>query len=78
MGNEFEKIDLSKNSHDRHLNLFWFYSGSPTLENNITKAFINTFDSLSIENKKAFLSQICHVKIDYDPQFSLYLQSAPD
>lgn len=78
MGNEFEKIDLSKNSHDRHLNLFWFYSGSPTLENNITKAFINTFDSLSVENKKAFLSQICHVKIDYDPQFSLYLQSAPD
>lgn len=45
---------LSKNSQDEHLNIFWQYNGSPHLENNITKAFINTFDSLTPEEKKAF------------------------
>ncbi len=47
---------LLKNKSDKHLNVFWQYDGKPWLENNITKALINTFESLDkrtdvLENK---------------------------
>ena len=71
------KTDLSKNCHDRHLNMFWFYNGAPTLENNITKAMINTFDALSNEQKIDFLEKICKIDINYALTYKLYLQSAP-
>ena len=41
-----------KGLRDCHLNIFWQYDGKPYLENNITKAFINSIDSLSDVKKK--------------------------
>ena len=66
------------NSRDKHLNLFCFFGESHTLENNNTKAMINTFASFSVKNKIGFLRRICKVDVDYDPDFTLYLQSRPD
>ena len=38
-----------------HLNVFWQYDGNPGHENNITKALINTFESLDEQSKKVFV-----------------------
>ncbi len=70
--------NYSKNNHDPHLNLFWFYEGSPKLENNITKALINTFDSMVWEEKKHFLKAICDIEIDFEGHTQLYLQTTPN
>ena len=35
-----------KGLRDCHLNIFWQYDGKPYLENNITKAFINSIKVL--------------------------------
>ncbi len=70
---------LMKNSHDRHLNVFWQYDGRPWLENNITKAFINTFDSLSDTEKRAFLLETMNISVPATKTtYSYYLQTSPD
>lgn len=48
---------LFKKGCDKHLNVFWQYDGRPWLENNITKAFINTFESLDDDSKRHFLKK---------------------
>ena len=59
--------------------MFWQYSGNPRLENNITKAFINTIDSLKIKNKRKVLRELFGVNLAsnnrYD--FKYYLQKDP-
>lgn len=42
-------------SYDRHLNIFWQYNGNPYLEDNITRAFINT---LSLSSKTLQINMI--------------------
>ena len=68
-----------KGLRDRHLNVFWQYDGKPHLENNITKAFINSIDSLNDDDKREMFSSIFDVdvpngtlKVDY------YLQMKPE
>lgn len=64
---------LLKNKTDKHLNVFWQYDGKPWLENNITKALINTFDSLESNSKKKFVKTFleylykekCHISFIY-------------
>ncbi len=69
---------LLKNKNDRHLNVFWQYDGRPWLENNITKAFINTFESLDIDSKKNFILDFFDINLSVkDPVFKLYLQTSP-
>lgn len=72
---------LLKNKEDEHLNVFWQYEGKPWLENNITKAFINTFDSLSINNKLTVLAELFNIDLDntdnYRFQFFLQKESVP-
>ncbi len=69
-------VDLSRNNQDEYLNLFMFY-GKPHLENNITKALINTFDSLNEQSKLDFLRDICKVIPTFKPSFRLFLQTKP-
>jgi len=40
-----------------HLNVFWNYNGKPHWENNITKAFINTFQTFNLEHQIAILNK---------------------
>lgn len=61
-----------KGLRDFHLNAFWQYDGKPHLENNITKAFINSIDSLNDDDKRKMFSSIFDVdvskgkiKVDY-------------
>ena len=50
---------------DPHCNLFWTYNGNNKDENNITKALINTFESMP--NESVFKSLLGLLKIDgYD------------
>lgn len=44
-------------SYDMHLNVFWNYNGKPHWENNITKAFINTFQTFNLEHQIAILNK---------------------
>lgn len=44
-------------SYDMHLNIFWNYNGKPHWENNITKAFINTFETLNKDHQITILNK---------------------
>ena len=71
---------LAKNSHDKHLNVFWKYGLSDVtnvrLENNISKAFINVIDSLSDEKKGIILKELFNVDIDCSQvTYKYYLQT---
>lgn len=44
--------------NDPHLNLFWVYGSGSYLENNVTKALINTLESLPPTDVIAFLNKI--------------------
>lgn len=44
-------------SYDMHLNIFWNYNGNPHWENNITKAFINTFATLNKDHQITILNK---------------------
>ena len=69
---------LLENEKDQHLNVFWQYEGKPELENNITKAFINTFMSLEETAKRRFFSRILKICLpDKVLRFECYLQKKP-
>ena len=70
---------LLQNIHDKHLNVFWQYDGSPHLENNITKALINTFESLNSEEKRMFFKDIFDVPLpNGELVYTCFLQSGPN
>ena len=71
---------ILKNAHDKHLNVFWQYDGKPWLENNITKALINTFDSLDDSDKKTFFKELFGIELakDRDYTFKYHLQKDPE
>lgn len=68
-----------KGLRDCHLNIYWQYEGKPHLENNITKAFINSIDGLSLNGKKKVLKILFGIEIvDDDVRFEFYLLKKPD
>ncbi len=67
-----------KGLRDCHLNIFWQYDGKPYLENNITKAFINSIDSLNDTKKKEALFSLFGIKVDCNKlDLEFYLQRKP-
>ncbi len=67
-----------KGLRDRHLNIFWQYDGKPYLENNITKAFINSLDSLPLKDKLLVTHELFGIDInDGNVKFEYYLQKQP-
>lgn len=67
-----------KGLRDCHLNIFWQYDGKPYLENNITKAFINSIDSLTDTKKKEVLFSLFGIKVDCNKlDLEFYLQRKP-
>lgn len=67
-----------KGLRDCHLNIFWQYDGKPYLENNITKAFINSIDSLSDVKKKEVLFDLFGIKLKGEKiKLEFYLQKKP-
>lgn len=67
-----------KGLRDCHLNIFWQYDGKPYLENNITKAFINSIDSLSNVKKKEVLFDLFGIKLKGEKiKLEFYLQKKP-
>ena len=69
---------LLKYKADKHLNVFWQYDGKPWLENNITKALINTFESLECDSKKDFIQSFFGIDLSDRVTFRYYLQTSPD
>ena len=69
---------MSDKKNDKHLNVFWTYNGSPSLENNVTKALINTFESLDAESKIKFVKELFEINLCDEVEFNCYLQKAPD
>lgn len=68
-----------KGLRDPHLNIFWQYSGKPHLENNITKALINTLDGLTDQDFRIAFSSI--FRLDLAPgkiKREFFLQKKPD
>ena len=67
-----------KGLKDRHLNIFCGYDVEH-LENNITKALINTFDSFNSNTQKAFCEFFLKKKLpDSEIHTFLFLQKQPD
>ncbi len=67
-----------KGLKDRHLNIFCVY-GVDHLENNITKAFINTLDSLNPSNQAKIYSVLLNAFINSENlKSTFYLQQRPD
>lgn len=65
--------------HDEHLNVFWNYSGSPKLENNITKAMINSLQSLCNKDKLAVINKLLEMELNFsEVDFEFYLQRKPN
>lgn len=59
---------------DKHLNVFCGFNYEH-LENNVTKAFINTLDSLNIINQIKVMETLLELNITNENlSFSLYLQ----
>ena len=68
-----------KGLRDNHLNIYWQYDGKPHLENNITKAFINSIDSLDNSKKRIILNELFGITlINNDFEIEYYLQTKPD
>lgn len=64
-----------KGLRDNHLNVFWSYGGNPELENDITKAFINTIDGMSVSQKEIFFKELFGIEISgLKCSFKYYLQ----
>ena len=60
---------------DPHCNLFWTYNGNNKDENNITKALINTFESMP--NESVFKALLGLLKIDgYDDNTDIIIEYA--
>lgn len=69
---------LLKNKTDKHLNVFWQYDGKPWLENNITKALINTFESLDNTGKEKFAQSFFEIpSLNGKITYKYYLQTSP-
>ena len=67
-----------KGLKDRHLNIFCVY-GVDHLENNITKAFINTLDSLNPSNQAKIYSVLLNAFINSENlKSTFYLQKRHD
>ena len=67
-----------KGLRDPHLNVFWQYDGNPYLENNITKAFINVFDSLDNQNKRFVVKNLFNINVlEGNIKYDFYLQKKP-
>ena len=64
-------------SYDMHLNVFWNYNGNPHWENNITKAFINTFQNLNLKQQVELLNENLNLALNYSDNisFSFELQN---
>jgi hypothetical protein len=63
---------------DEHLNTFFNYEGKPQLENNITKAFINTLESLTDQELREIFKDLFNVSLpNTDLKFDYYLQKKP-
>ena len=70
---------------DRHLNVFWNYSENAHLENNLTKAIINTLESLSNMDRLSITGRMINspelekAANDYADKyrFEFYLQTKP-
>lgn len=61
------------------MNAFWQYDGRPHLENNITKAFINSIDSLNDDDKRIVFSSIFGIDVlDGKMKVDYYLQKKPE
>lgn len=70
---------LLNNKEDKHLNVFWHYEGKPNLENNITKAFINTIESLNKKDKIILFNNLFSVPLkNYEYEYVYYLQTSPE
>ncbi len=68
-----------KGLKDPHLNLYWQYDGKPYLENNITKAFINSIDSLPLAKKIIVFKQIFSIELNSNSlTFEYFLQRKPN
>lgn len=68
-----------KGLRDCHLNIFWQYDGKPHLENNITKAFINSIDSLDELDKRKIFKSLFGLELeDGKLTTEFYLQKKPD
>lgn len=65
----FVNIDI-----DKHRNLYWNYNGKPELENNITRAFINTIAFMKSDDRIRFIENIIKRKLCANPSFNYYLQ----
>ena len=71
---------------DKHLNVFCPYGLKDSsevdkiirLENNITKAFVNTLQSLAYDDLKVVYKKLFNVDINSEYSYKYYLQSAPD
>lgn len=64
-----------KGLRDNHLNVFWSYGGNPDLENDITKAFINTIDGMSVSQKEILFKELFGIEISgLKCSFKYYLQ----
>lgn len=68
---------LLKNKTDKHLNVFWQYDGKPWLENNITKALINTFESLETDSKQELIRVFFEIDLCGEVTYKYYLQKIP-
>ncbi len=67
-----------KSFRDPHLNIFWQYEGKPHLENNITKAFINSIDSLSDDLKRKVITKLFSIDLkEGNLKVDCYLQKKP-
>ena len=74
------KSIMKKCSKDRHLNVFMTYDGKPHLENNITKALINTIEAMTPENRAGFLEDMVNISLPAAGEltYDYYLQTPPD
>lgn len=68
-----------KGLRDPHLNVFWQYDGKPHLENNITKALINTLDEMSEKDFRNVFSSTFGLKLTPgELKREFFLQKKPD
>lgn len=64
---------------DRHLNVFWNYDNNAHLENNITKAIINTIELLPVQQQLRIIKELANIEnVDSENvRFEFYLQTKP-
>lgn len=63
---------------DNHLNVFYNYGEHAYYENNVTKAFINTIESLNEYDKKNIIKELFHLDMPNGFVCKFYLQRKPE